>query len=656
MVVMRSACPLNCPDSCAFLVEPSEAGLRLQGDRDNPVTRGFICSKGQALAKRVFSSDRLRFPLLRQGGGWKRVTWEEAYALLTEKIKQTLESVGPWGIFHHYDYGHNGVLRALDRRLFQALGGVTEPRGSMCWGAGYRAQELDFGGVYTSAWEDIAEAQTVILWGRDPAVTNIHIIPHLLEAKKRGARIIVVNPNRVKSTDFAHDFLQVRPGTDAALALGLGHIILRERWLDLDFVQKYVQGFEEYAHRVKDYAPERVEAITGIKQPQLMELAQRIGRSRPVSFLLGYGLQRYVGGGNTVRAIDALAALTGNIGWPGAGVQYAHQYHQGQMNSVLLPPERYRARTFPHPLLAEELIKADPPIQMAVVTRSNPLVQQPNSLLWREAWRQIPFKVVLDTVMTETARQADLVLPVTTVFEEEDLIATSWSPLIQYASKVVEPQGEAQPEPVVFTTLAKRLGLEADFPYTPREWIEHVIAPLKDDGITLEKLVDGPVYAPYIPKVAWAEKNFKTPSGKIELSSKLAQEEMGEAVAAYLPRTVIPEEVEAFPWNLLTPHPVKAMHSQFQEDEGFVVFIHPGLAEKRNLLPGNWAIVETLYGQLVAQVVVSEDIHPETVVVPEGTTAEGFGVNQLTIGHHPDAGESTPYYDIRCQIRKWYVD
>lgn len=656
MVVVRSACPLNCPDSCAFLVEPSETGLRLQGDRDNSVTRGFVCSKGQALAKRVFSPDRLRFPLLRQGDGWKRVTWEEAYALLTEKIKQTLESVGPWGIFHHYDYGHNGVLRALDRRFFQALGGVTEPRGSMCWGAGYRAQELDFGGVYTSAWEDIAEAQTVILWGRDPAVTNIHIIPHLLEAKKRGARIIVVNPNRVKSTDFAHDFLQVRPGTDAALALGLGHIILRERWLDFDFIQKHVQGFEEYAHRVKDYAPERVEAITGIKQSQLMELAQRIGRSRPVSFLLGYGLQRYVGGGNTVRAIDALAALTGNIGWPGAGVQYAHQYHQGQMNSVLLPPERYRARTFPHPLLAEELIKADPPIQIAVVTRSNPLVQQPNSLLWREVWRKIPFKVVMDTVMTETARQADLVLPVTTVFEEEDLIATSWSPLLQYASKVVETQGEALPEPVVFTTLAKRLGLETDFPYTPREWIEHVIAPLKDYGITLEKLVDGPVYAPYIPKVAWAEKNFKTPSGKIELSSKLAQEEMGEAVAAYLPRAVIPEEVAAFPWNLLTPHPVKVMHSQFQEDEGFVVFIHPGLAEKRNLLPGNWAIVETLYGQLVAQVVVSEDIHPETVVVPEGTTAEGFGVNQLTVGRLPDAGESTPYYDIRCQIRKWYVD
>ena len=653
MAVVRSACPLNCPDGCAFLVEETEKGLRLQGDPVNPITQGFICSKGQALAERVYSPDRLLFPLLRQGAGWKRLTWDEAYALLTEKIKQTLETVGSWGILHHYDYGHNGALRELDQRFFQALGGVTEPRGSMCWGAGYRAQELDFGGVFTNSREDLEEAQTLVLWGRDPAVTNIHLMPHLLRAKKRGARLIVINPNRVKSADFADDFIQIRPGTDVALALGLGNIILQQGWQDTQFIQKYVYGFEAFADRVKKFSLERVEEITGVRVSQLTELAQRICQSKPVSFILGYGLQRYVNGGNTVRAIDALAAISGNIGCTGAGVQYAHQYHRGKLNSVLLSPERYQARTYPHPVLAEELLKADPKVQLAFVTRSNPLVQQPNSSLWREVWRQIPFKVVLDTVMTETARQADLVLPIATIFEEEEIISTSWSPLIHYSQKVLDPQGETKPEPILFTELAQRLGLERDFPYAPREWIRFVIEPLEQTyGITLDQLAQGPLYAPYIPKVAWAEKDFKTPSGKIELFSEKAREELGEAVATYVSAET-QEDREEFPWHLLTPHPAKAIHSQFHEEEGFGVFIHPDLAEKYDLTSGDQAIVETRYGHLVALVVVSEDIQSETVVLPEGKTADGLGVNQLIVGKLSDVGESTSYYDMHCQIRKF---
>lgn len=652
MTIVRSACPLNCPDGCAFLVEKTEKGLKVQGDPLNPITQGFICSKGQALAKRVYSSDRLLVPRLRQGEGWKRLTWDEAYELLAQKIKQTLETVGSWGILHHYDYGHNGALRELDQRFFQALGGVTEPRGSMCWGAGYRAQELDFGGVYMNAREDLEEAKTLVLWGRDPAVTNLHLIPHLLRAKKRGARLIVINPNRVKSADLADDFIQVRPSTDGALALGLGNIILRQGWQDSLFIEKYIYGFEAFADRVKEFPPERVAEITGLKVSQLTELAQRVSQSRPVSFILGHGLQRYVGGGNTVRAIDALAAISGNIGRPGAGIHYAHQYHKGMFNSVFLAPERYQARTYPHSVLAEELLKADPKVQLAVVTRSNPLVQQPNSALWREVWQQISFKVVLDTVMTETARQADLVLPIATVFEEEELIKTSWSPLIHYSQKVLEPLGEAKPEPILFTELAARLGLEKDFPYTPREWINYVIAPLQETyGLTLDQLTAGPLYAPYIPKVAWAEKNFKTPSGKIELSSEMARAEMGEAVAVYVPAKNQEDKAE-YPWHLLTPHPAKAMHSQFQEEEGFRLFIHPDLAKKYNLISGDQAIVETSFGHLEARVILSKDVHSETVVIPEGTTAGGLGVNQLIAGKLSDVGESTSYYDMRCQIRK----
>lgn len=660
MTVQRSACPLNCPDSCGFEVRyTEEKGLQVRGDKEHLLTKGFICSKGQALAERVFSSERLRFPLLRDNGRFRRISWEEAYALFAQKLEETVKEVGSWGIFHHYDYGHNGALRGLDRRFFQALGGVTEPRGSMCWGAGYRAQEIDFGGVFSSDWADLRHAKLILLWGRDPAVTNVHLVPYLLEAKKAGASIVVINPVRVKSADLAQEYIQVHPGSDGTLAMGLAYIILREGWVDWEFIRESVHGLEEYALRVKEFTPEKVEQLTGVPVARQEELARGISHARPVSVLPGYGLQRYTGGGNTLRAIDALMAITGNIGRSGAGVHYAHQYHEGKLNSVFLDQSRYTSRTFPHPFLAEELGKANPPIHLAVVTRSNPLVQQPNSLLWREAWRKIPFKVTLDTILTETARNSDLILPVTTAFEDEDLVATSWSTMLQLTQKVVEPQGEAKSEPIIFTELARRIGLERDFQYTPEEWLEYVLSPVKHYGITLESLRQAPIRAPYIPEVAWSDLNFGTPSGKIELASERALAEYGDRVADPLlsvyKHSNAPEQHE-YPWHLLTPHPHHSIHSQFHETEGFHLFIHPELAEKYYLSTGDYALVETEQGQLLARVSVSEDIHPQTVVLPEGGTVEGFGVNQLLGGKGSDFGESTPYYEAHCQLRKWLVD
>lgn len=659
MINQRSACPLNCPDSCGFVVHyTEEKGLQVRGDKEHPLTKGFICSKGQALAERVFSLERLRFPLLRDNGRFKRISWEEAYALFAQKLEETVREVGSWGIFHHYDYGHNGALRGLDRRFFQALGGVTEPRGSMCWGSGYRAQEIDFGGVYSSAWSDLCHAKLILLWGRDPAVTNVHLVPYLLEAKKAGASIVVINPVRVKSADLAQDYIQVHPGSDGALAMGLAHIILREGWVDWEFIRESVQGLEEYAIRVKEFTPEKVEQLTGVPVARQEELARAISRSRPVSVLPGYGLQRYTGGGNTIRAIDALMAITGNIGRPGAGVHYAHQYHVGKLNSVFLDESRYTSRTLPHPFLAEELGKANPPIHLAVVTRSNPLVQQPNSLHWREVWRKIPFKVTLDMTLTETARNSDLILPVTTAFEDEDLVATSWSTMLQLTQKVVEPQGEAKSEPIIFTELARRLGLEEDFQYTPEEWLEYVLSPLKEYGVTLAGLRKAPLRAPYIPDVAWSDLSFKTLSGKIELASDRALAEYGDRVADPLlsAYTQASGRLDEYPWHLLTPHPQHAFHSQFHETEGFYLYIHPELAEKYYLSSGDRALVETEHGQLLAWVSVSENIHPQTVVLPEGGTVEGFGVNQLIGGKGSDFGESTPYYEAYCQLRKWLVD
>ncbi len=458
MKTVRSACPLNCPDGCSFMVNVSEDKIKVLGDMESMGKNCFICPKGRSLGEMVFAPERLKVPVLRRKRGWQKITWEYAYDILAGKIQETLASVGSQGILHMYDHGHNGVLRNLDRRFFQALGGATEPSGSMCWGAGLRAQERDFGAVFSSDPQDMLNSGTIVLWGRDPAVTNKHLGPLLREATDKDIKIIVINPNKVKSGAVADEYIRVNPGTDGILALGIAHVILEKRWMDLEFASQYIKNFGPYAALVKEFPPVRAAEITGISIEDMEKLADRIIHHGPVMFYLGYGLQRYVNGSQTIRAIDALAAISGNIGKPGAGVYYGHQYHKGKINSVLLPEDSFKARTLPHGIMAKELLREDRemPIKMAVVTRTNPLVTEPESFHWRELWKKIPFKVVFDMRMSETARQSDLVLPITTVFEEEDLLATSWDNKIRYCQQVIEPQYMTKPEPVIFTELAQR--------------------------------------------------------------------------------------------------------------------------------------------------------------------------------------------------------
>jgi anaerobic selenocysteine-containing dehydrogenase len=700
MVTKRSVCPLNCPDCCSFLVEILGDRIKVHGDMQTMGVSGFVCPKGRDLGDLVYSPDRLRYPLLKTEGDWQKISWDEAYQIITEKIEETVTKVGSQAILHLFDSGHNGRLRELDRRFFQALGGVTEPRGSMCWGAGIGAQKKDFGAVYSSDWEEMLHSKTIILWGRDPAVTNKHLIPLLRQAAERGTHIVVINPLRVKSTAFAQEYIKVNPGTDGILALGISYFVLRERWMDFDFVKDYALNFGSYAALIKEYPPERASAVTGVPVEIMESLAKRITHERPVMFYLGYGLQRYVNGGNTVRAIDALATISGNIGCQGGGVFYAHQYHRENLNSVLLPEDKCKTRTFPHATMAYELLKPEilPKINLAFVTRSNPLVTEPDSLKWRELWDTIPFKVVFERRMSQTAALSDLVLPIATIFEEEDLVATSWSTRLHYAPQILKPQGEVKSEPLIFTELAEKLGLKDYFPYTSTEWLEYIIEPLDKYGITLAELKKGPLEAPYIPKVAWEDKKFATPSGKIELVTK--EEFFGGsagpveryfeklALASYLQHSAKEKSparqdenhsaktqaqntakiiyldnyksasknreslTTEYPYILMTPHPDMALHTQFQADEGFSAYLHPETASVHGIVNGDKIVVESETGELRVVAYISDNVHEQTVVIPEGTTDDKhLGVNCLIPGRLSGIGENTAYYDNFCRIR-----
>lgn len=662
----RSVCPLDCYDLCSFVIEKEGGNItKIAGDPEHPITKGFICSKGQGLVERITSPDRLLYPLLKEEGHWKRISWESAYDLMAEKIKKAVSEHGPKSILHLYGYGSGGALKALNQRFFNALGGVTMPEGSLCWGSGWEAQVLDFGRVYCHSWPDLLNSKTILLWGRDPAVTNIHIVPFLKQAQTLGAKIISINPVQTKSADLADWHVSLRPGTDGALALGMAYIILKERWLDYEFVQANTHGFEAFAKMVKNYPPEKVAEITGVKKEDIHQLAEIYAKGGPSSILFGYGLQRYSNGGKTVRAIDALGALTGNIGRPGGGVNYAHEYTKDLLTSIKGDELAHSKRFIPWPVMAQGILDAtEPAIEVMFVTGVNPVSQLPNTEKVLEAFNKISFKVVIDFYLNDTAEAADLVLPCTTSFEEEDLIQSSWNQYIGYAPKVIEPKGEAKSEREIFGTLAKRLGLTNFGEFTAEEWINQVLVKAEEKGLTLEKLKKAPQPNPLFTDIAWQDKKFSTPTGKYEFYSVKAEEMGVEPLPVY---TESRESLKANPWvakeyplYFLTPHPKGAIHSQFSNEESTnypVVEINPTTAEERYIRNNDLVIVESPRGQMTGIARLSKRVPEYLVQVTEGRWIKhGGGVNFLTPDFIPDLGKGTPYYDCLCQVRKMAID
>lgn len=668
----KSICPLNCYDSCSWVVTVEDGKItKVSGDKDSLQTKGFLCSKAQKQVERLYSVDRIKHPLKKVGSYWQRVSWDEAFDLITTKLKTYIENDGLDSIVHIYDSGSNGILRDLDRRFFNCLGGVAGISGSLCWGSGIAAQYYDFGGLEAHRWDDVENSKTIILWGRDPAVTNLHLVPYLLNAKKKGAKIIVINPIEVESVKFAHQFISIRPGTDGALALAMAHVILKNGWADLDFISNYVYGFQEFARLVKDFTPEKASKFTDIPTDVIERLARDYAISKPSTILVGYGIQRYINGGQTVRALDALGAITGNIGISGGGVNYAGSNKQALLKDI--SGQEYARKTrrqFPFPVLGKALLTAqEPPVKTIFVTRSNPITQAPNTEEMLLAFNKAEFKVCIDLVLTDTADRCDLFLPCTTVFEEENLVASTWNYYLGYAPKLIEPLGESRSETEIFTELAIRMGIEERFKVqSSRQWLEEILVVAKEYGITMEKLQEGAQINPLSPVVAWENKNFKTPSGKIELYSNGAKENGVNPLPEYvLPKeNVIPLDIghQEFPFQFLTVHPKDGLNAQFrqeigQEDAQIVpyVYLHPQVAEKYYVRNNDFVIVENERGQIKGMVKITSKVRPDVVKMYQGSwIKEGGGVNFLTPSIIPDMGEGTPYYDCVCNIRKVMID
>jgi anaerobic selenocysteine-containing dehydrogenase len=664
---IRTACPLDCWDCCGMIAHVEDGRLlKVEGDPDHPVTQGTLCGKGRKLVDRLYHPERVLEPLKRVDGEWQPISWEQAFREIGAKMREARELYGPTSVLHHYDYGSSGLLKVLEGRFFNLFGGFTDTVGSICWGAGLEAHRYDFGFAKSHHPDDLAaHTDTFVIWGRNVSVTNMHMMPYIKAAMKRGAELVIIDPLRTDLSKNAVKQLQPRPGSDGALALGMMRHLRDMGLVDEAFVKEQAVGYETFAASLDEWTVERAAEITDVPAEDIRWLAERYGSGQRVATLQGLGLQRYANGGNMIRLINALAAMSGQVGRPGGGVHYGNQIHRFDYDALMVPEKRRAYRAFTKITEADEILAVqdtEQPVQMLFVTRSNPVGQLPETIKTLAAYDTIPCKVVIDMFLHDTGEIADYFLPCTTVFEEEDIMYTSmWHPYMTYVNRAVEPRGSARADWQIFQGLAQELGFGDEFGGDLHAWMETALEPLQGQGITRESLQLEGVLKAHDEPVAWSDGQFATPSGRYEFVSALAAADGASSYPVYEEPQESPlrdaERAQKYPYHLLTIHPRRSLNSQYyhviQMPERPVVEISPQIARDTGLADGDRVRVYNERGEVLGDVKVTDGQHRRTVKIEEGWWgSKGTWLNTLTSNRRTDLGIGSAQYDCLINLAK----
>lgn len=656
--IFKSACPLNCWDSCGFHVKvENDQVVKVEGDPSHPITKGKICGRGRMLETRTNSHLRLLHPLKKVNGEFIPISWEEALNEIAQKMREIKEIYGSTAVLHSHDYANNGILKNLDQRFFNGYGGVTELYGSLCWGAGIEAQKWDFGDAWSHEPEDVFHSKNIIIWGRNVARTNMHFYENLLKAKKQGAKLYVIDPMHNATAKIADKYISVKPGMDGILAAGIMKEILGLGLEDRKFITHYSHGFDDLEALLKTMSMDEISEMTEVPREIITELA-KVFADKPTSTYMGLGLQRYQNGGNTIRLIDALAAVSGNIGIPGGGANYANlQVGQSfDVGNLTRSDRKQNQRQFSIMRQAEEVLTAvDPEIKMIFVTCGNPLTQVPDSNRAEKAFSSVETLVVIEQFMTDTAKLADYVLPTTTAFEEEDLYYSSmYHHYVNYGPKLVSAPGEAKSDLWIWTQLAEKLGFGEEFDFTREQWLEMSLQSLSEKGLTLEQLKQKHTLELPVKRIPWQDRRFKTPSGKYEFTSNKGKLTLAvPAESKWSHRDL----AEKYPYQLLTIHPMRSNHSQnyhlFTKAPELKVEVAHNIAEYKQLQNGDYVRVWNDRGEVKGFLSILPKAHPNTINIDEGIWKQfGGSVNNLTSSRESDNGLGSTLYDCLVNIEK----
>lgn len=669
--IRHSVCALDCPDACGMRVHIRDGrAVRLEGDPTHPVTRGFLCGKVARYLDRQYHQDRLLHPLERTGpkgsGQFKRISWDEALDKIAARLRATAEEFSPEAVLPYSYAGNMGYLnnRGMDRRFFHKFGASRLDR-TICSSAGGAALTELFGTRLGTEPEQFAHSKLIICWSANIHATNVHLWPFIVEARRRGARLITIDPVLTRTASLADQHLFINPGSDLALALGLMHVILAENLHDADYIERHATGFEGLRALAQQYPPQHTAALTGIPADAIVTLAREYATTKPAVIRVNYGVQRSERGGRAIQAVAALAALTGNFRHVGGGVALSTGgAFQIDNNALERPDLGPSTRIINMSQIGRALEETqDPPIKMMVVYNSNPVAIAPDVNRIKQGFaREDIFTVVLEQFQTDTADYADIVLPVTTFLENTDLYFAYGHYYMQMARPALPAEGEARSNHAIFQALAQRMGYtDPAFLDTEDDVIRQCLASGSRflDGITLERLDQekhvrlniAPAGEPFLPH---AEGNFPTPSGKIEFKPDQL---------AYVPPVESRHGAERglYPLELITNKNADGMNSTFGnrpevDQQTAQAVMHPGDAAARHLSTGDLIRVFNARGSLRVHVKVEPAVHPGVIRIPavrwNKAANDGQSVNVLTSDRLTDMGAGATFYNCLVEVEK----
>jgi anaerobic selenocysteine-containing dehydrogenase len=664
--------------------------VRLRGDAEHPFTRGFLCQKVSRYLDRVYHPERLLYPMKRVGpkgqGRFVRISWEEAVEIVARRFADIAASAeGPQAILPYSYAGTMGKLQgsSLDRRFFHRLGASLLDR-TICATAGAAGCDVTLGTRAAIDPETVIHSRYIINWGSNTSVTNMHLWALMHRARKAGAQIVTIDPYRCQTAARSDWWIPIRPGTDAALALGIMHILWRDGLQDEDYLQRYCLGSEQLRERVQnEYRPDRVAAITGIPMADIERLAREYGTTQPALIRVNYGMQRHAGGGMAVRTICCLPAVIGAWRHIGGGALLStsmmYPFATARLERPdLIPPG---TRTVNMVQLAEALAGElpGPPVRALCVYNSNPAAVCPDqSRVLAGLRREDLFTVVLEQFPTDTVDYADIVLPATTQLEHWDIHGSYGHLYVQVNQPAIAPLGEAKPNTEIFRRLARRMGFEPElFDATDQELIAEALEstpsprrfPPRDGfkGVDFDRLCkEGPVriqlpadFAPF------AEGGFDTASGKCELYSPALAARGLDPLPTYTPPhedpQSRPELASRFPLQMVSPPVPSFLNSTFVNIADLrkmagepTVDIHPQDAAQRGIGNGQPVRVHNDRGSFQARAVVAPSVKPG-VVCSQGIwwnkySPDGVNCNATTSSRLTDLGGGATFFDNLVEV------